>query len=165
MHRTKSISGGTGHLGTGHRMEPTVLPASLHETSYFLPVFCKAELDSLFPCQAGPPSFTAAEAVRCMVAPGSPVEQVPGPHLLSLMLPAAPGCFGCTHHLGELSWPPAPHRANSVPTCRDAAGPGELLGQVGSSCRRRRAQGRTCFPAAGKSRGTSLKTVLIKEQK
>lgn len=133
---TKSISGGTGHLWAGHQMEPMVLPASLPEASYFLPVVWKAELDSVFPCQAGPPSSTAAEAVRCVVAPGSLVEQVPGPRVLSLTLPAAPGCLKCTHLLGELSWRAAPHRANSVPTCKDAVGPGELLGQFGSSCRR-----------------------------
>lgn len=53
----KSLSG-----GTGHQMEPMVLPTSLPKTLYFLPVVWKAELDSVFLCWAGPPSSTTAEA-------------------------------------------------------------------------------------------------------
>lgn len=89
-------------------MEPMVLPTSLPKTLYFLLVVWKAELDSVFLCWAGPPSSNAAEAVRCAIAPGSLVDQMPGPRVLSLMLSAAPGCHGCAHVLEEPSWAAVP---------------------------------------------------------
>lgn len=119
-------------------------------TLYYLLVVSKAELDSVFPCQAGPPYSTATEAVRCVVAPDSLVEHASEPCVLSLMVPTAPGCHECGHLLEEL--------LHTEPTVCPHAGmplglgnwwddfPPPIGGKKPSS---------PCVPAARKSWGTS----------